>query len=478
MLGPAMADLVVVGGGIAGLAAAWEARRRGASVLMLEAGPQAGGKLRTSPLAGVPLDESADGFLARVPEAVELCRAVGLGDQLVTPATGAAYIWTGGALRRLPSEQLLGVPTDLDALAASGILSPAGLARAREDLTRPDDRPAADADESVGALVRRRLGDEALDKLVAPLVGGIWAADIDALSLQVATPGLVDARGRDASLVRGAAAMRSDALARAAAAGHGGAAGEAGEAGEAPVFLAPRNGMGQLVAALRDDLGDAVRVDTPVDALDHHGGRWHAAPAGISADAVVVATPAGTAAKLVGPHAPDAGARLADIGYASVALVALAVRRTDVDHALDGSGFLVPPSEGRLVTACSWTSVKWPHLDVDPSLALLRVSAGRLGDERALALDDGELVAAILTDLRATMGLHGSPVDVRVNRWYDSFPQPRPGHRERVAAVTADLAAHAPRLALAGSWVDGVGIPACIRSGYAAAGRALAALGA
>ena len=455
-------DLVVIGGGITGLAAAWEARSRGADVVVLEAGDRVGGKLRTSPVAGVPLDESADGFLARVPEAVELCRAVGLGDELVTPATGAAYIWSDGALRRLPGEQLLGVPTDLDAVAASGILSPAGLARAREDLDpgRPDDRPAGDADEAVGALVRRRLGDEALDKLVAPLIGGIWAADCDGLSLQVATPALAEARRRDPSLVRGAAVMRN-------------ASGSGRPGPDQPVFLAPRHGMGQLVDALRTALGDAVRLDAPVDALDLRAGRWHVTPEGITADAVVVATPAGTTAKLVGPHAPDAGALLADIGYSSVALVALAVPRDGIDHALDGSGFLVPPSEGRLLTACSWTSVKWPHLDLDPSLVLLRASAGRSGDERALALDDDTLVTALRTDLRETMGVHAAPVDVRVSRWNYSFPQPRPGHLVRLAAVEADLAAHAPGVAAAGSWVNGVGIPACIRSAQRAVATVL-----
>ena len=456
-------DLVVVGGGIAGLAAAWAARRRGADVVVLEAGDQVGGKLRTSPVAGVPLDESADGFLARVPEAVELCRAVGLEAELVSPATGAAYVWSEGALRRLPSEQLLGVPTDVDSVASSRILSPAGLARLREDLDRPDDRPDGDADEALGALIRRRLGDEVLDKLVAPLVGGIWAADCDALSLRVATPQLAEARRRDPSLVRGAALLR--AAAPAAAAGE-----------EAPpVFLAPRGGMGQLVEALRDRLGDAVRVGTPVDALDRRDGRWHVAPHGISADAVVVATPAGVTAKLVGPHAAEAGALLADVGYSSVALVALAVPRDGIERDLDGSGYLVPPSEGRLLTACSWSSEKWPHLalGLDPSLVLVRASAGRAGDERALALDDDALVAALLDDLRTTMGLRGTPVDVRVTRWNDSFPQPRPGHVDRVEVVRSDLAAHAPGLAAAGSWVDGVGIPACIRSAQRAVATVL-----
>jgi oxygen-dependent protoporphyrinogen oxidase len=440
-----VADLIVVGGGIAGLAAAWDARRRGAEVVLFEASAQVGGKIRTSPVAGVPLDESADAFLGRVPEAVELCRELGLGDELVSPATGSAYIWSGGALRRLPADQLLGVPTDLDAVAESEILTPDGLARAREDLERPDDRP--DGDEAVGALIRRRLGDEVLDKLVAPLVGGIWAADCDALSLQVATPALADARRRDPSLVRGAVAVRSAATAT-----------------EQPVFLAPRGGMGRLVEALATALGDAVRVGQAVTAIEPVDGGWRVGD--VTAPGVVVATPAFAAAPLLAPHAPAAAELLGGVGYASVALVTLVVPRDGIDRELDGSGFLVPPSEGRLLTACSWTSSKWGHLDLDPSLAVLRASAGRAGDERALGFSDDALVATLRADLHETMGLQAAPVEVRVSRWSRSFPQPRPGHLDRVATIDADLPAG---IALAGAWRNGVGIPACIRSGRAGA---------
>lgn len=435
-----MPDLIVVGGGIAGLAAAWEARSRGAEVVVVEAADRAGGKIRSSPVAGVALDESADAFLARVPEAVDLCRELGL-DDLVSPATGRAYIWAGDALRPLPTDQLLGVPTDLDAVAESGILSAAGIARAQEDLARADDRPGSDGDEAVGTLIRRRLGDEVLDKLVAPLVGGIWAADCDALSLQVATPNLAEARRRDPSLLRGAAEVRAAATAT-----------------DRPVFLAPRGGLVQLVDALAARLD--VRTGHPVDALERTAGGWRVGD--LAAPAVVLATPAFVTARLVGIDL--------DVDYASVALVALAVPRDGIDRELDGSGFLVPQSEGRLLTACSWTSTKWAHLPVDPATVLLRASAGRAGDERALGFSDDALVGALRADLADTMGLRAAPVDVRVTRCLRSFPQPRPGHLDRIAAIDAAL----PRgLALAGAWRNGVGIPACIRSGRRATAVAL-----
>ncbi|MGH9212227.1 MAG: protoporphyrinogen oxidase [Acidimicrobiales bacterium] len=560
-------DLVVVGGGITGLAAAWEARQRGAEVLVLEAGDQAGGMLRTSPVAGIPLDESADAFLARVPEAVTLCTELGLATELVSPATGRAYVWVDGSLRCLPEAHLLGVPTDLEAVESTGILSPDGLARAHQDLRRHDawvpatagappaadptkarddqagataHRGAAPADESVGALVRRRLGDEVLDRLVAPLVGGIWAGDCDRLSLQAATPALAEARSRAPSLVEGAASVRADALASAArdpgsseaqqasAASAGGRHDHkrAAPGAPRPVFLAPRGGMAQLVEALRAALGDRLRTGHTVTAIEPMSttgrGRWciHVAPSpdrgstgldtrhpfatsgqnvaapdadhtagtrrtarptgdtdrAITADGVVVATPAFAAAPLVAPHCPGATATLASIEYASVALVALAVPRGGVDRPLDGSGFLVPPSAGRTLTACSWTSSKWPHLTEGAGagdLVLLRASAGRDGDDRALALDDAKLVDAVLADLADAMGLRAAPVDVRVSRWLQSFPQPRPGHLDRVATLEVELARDAPGLLVAGAWARGVGIPACIRAGRHATRAAL-----
>lgn len=453
-------DLAVVGAGISGLAAAWEGRRAGARVAVLDAAPSPGGKLRTSPFAGVALDEAADAFLARVPEAVELCAELDVTADLVSPATGAAHVYLDGALRRLPADQLLGVPTDVDALAASGLVSAGGADRARRDLTAPDDRPPGGTDESVGDLVRRRLGDEVLDRLVGPLVGSIYAGDCDRLSLQVAAAQLAAARDRDPgdpSLVRAAAAMRAEAV----------------QTGR-PVFLAPAGGMGRLVDELAARIGDDLRSSTAVSGLRRDGARWSIAPTDVLADRVVIATPAFAAAPLLAPHAPAAADALAGVDHASVALVALAVPRDAVDRELDGSGFLVARSAGLLTTACSWVTSKWPHLATDPDVVLLRASVGRDGDERALGLDDDALVAGVLADLATTMGVRGAPAEVRVSRWPRSFPQPRPGHRSLVAGVV-DALAGAPGLALAGAWMGGVGVPACIRSGRAAARRVLEA---
>lgn len=456
-------DLVVIGGGVSGLAAGWEAHRRGATAVVLEAADRPGGKLQTSPLGGVDVDESADAFLARVPEAVELCAELGIDTDLVAPGAGSAYVWLDGALRRLPADQLMGVPTDLDALEATGLLSPAGIERARRDLVAPDDRPADGADESVGALVRRRLGDEVLDRLVAPLVGSVYAGVCDRMSVQVTAAQLAAARDLDPdepSLVRSAARLRAKGV----------------DTGR-PVFLAPRGGMGRLADALAEALADGVRCGVAATALAPEGARWRVStPADdLVADAVVLATPAFVTAPLLAPVAPEAAAFPAGIEHASVALLGLAVPRDGIDHPMDGSGYLVPRDAGLLLTACSWATTKWPHLDVDPSVALLRASAGHDGDDRGVRLSDDDLVTGLLADLRTTMGLRAAPTEVRLTRWVRSFPQPRPGHLAAVAGAEAALTRAAPRLAMTGAWARGVGVPACIREARAATARVLGA---
>ncbi len=453
--------VVVVGGGITGLVAAREAMRAGATITLVEPGPL-GGKVRSSAFDGGVLDEAADAFLARVPEGVDLCRDLGLEADLVSPAERRAHVWSRGELRRLPEGQVLGVPTDLDELAASGILSPAGVERVRDDTQHPLVVP--DADVTIGAIMRDRLGDEASERLIDPLVGGINAGDTDQLSLAATVPQLDAAlRSGRASLVEACQAQRAANTDR-----------------SAPVFFAPRAGMGALVAALVDDVessGADVRRDS-VAALERDGTRWQVRSTGgeaIAADGVVLALPAPPAADLVRPHAARSAMLLAAIPYASVALIALAVPRDAIERELDGSGFLVPRVEGRTITACSWTSAKWPHLAGDGT-TWLRASVGRDGADGALALPDDELVQAVLADLADTMALRGEPTEVRVTRWPASFPQYRPGHLERVAAVDADLAASAPAVAVAGAALRGLGIPACIRQGKTAAARVLQSL--
>lgn len=458
-----MTEVAVVGGGITGLVAARALAQAGATVTVHEPGPL-GGKLQTTPFAGGVLDEAADAFLARVPEGVDLCRDLGLAGELVSPAARNAFVWVDGALRPLPKEQVLGVPTDLEELQSTGIVSAAGVRALRHDLADP--LVAPDGDVAIGPLLRSRLGDEVVDRLVDPLVGGINAGAVDRLSLAATVPQLDAAvRSGETSLLEACRAQRARVSDPAA-----------------PVFFAPRGGMVSIVDALVADLegrGARVRRSAVVDLAASAGGRVElvAGDGGRRVvDAVVIAAPAGPAAGMLRSVSPRAATLLATIPYASVAMVSLAVDRHDVGRELDGSGFLVPRTEGLTITACSWVSSKWDHLGGDGAV-WLRASVGRDGQTSALDLTDDELVSAVLADLSTTMSLRGAPQAVRVTRWDRSFPQYRPDHLVRVDAIDALLAEADGAVAVAGAALRGLGVPACIRQGRAAAARILAARG-
>lgn len=436
--------VAVVGAGITGLAAGYEAAKAGAEVVVYEAAERAGGRILTSELAGQSVDEGADAFLARVPWAAELCQELGLGAELVSPAQRAAFVYSRGALRALPQPNVLGVPLGFDALASSGILSDDGVARACQE---PDlaGSPLA-GDESVGGLIRRRLGDELADRLVDPLIGGINASSIDDLSVRAAVPQLAEAAVRGPSLVHELHRLASSSTADP----------------DAPVFYTLPDGLGRLTDELSGRLGDRLRLSSPVADLGE-----------LDADQVIVTLPADAARALVAPVSASAAERLGGIDYASVVLVTLAYNATDVDHPMAGSGFLVPAVEGRTITACSWASSKWAHVG-SPTTVVMRVSAGRYGDDRALALDDDALLEAVGADLAETMELDAQPHTVRISRWERSLPQFRPGHLELVADIEQSLTHDAPWLQVTGAWARGLGIPACIHQGRLAAQASVA----
>lgn len=493
--------VAVVGGGLTGLAAALTLAGAQVSggqsppgppcrVVLLEAEGRLGGRVRTEELAGQLIDVGPDAFLARVPEALALCQALGLGDDLVAPATGRAFIWTRGCLRALPEGLVLGVPTRLSSLARSGLVSRRGLARAALDLVLPRARLAG-PDRSVGELVSARLGAEVLDCLVDPLLGGIHAGDCRRLSLGATAPQLASAAGSSRSLMQGLRAQAAG-LQAAGQPGRGGGlepepepcpgaepALIPGTEGGAPaLFLTLASGLGTLVEAMGAELvgrGVDLRTAAPVQRLDLVEGRWRlATPAGtVAADAVVLATPAPAAGRLVAPHAPAVASELGGIQHASVVVVSLLCPAAGIAHRLDGSGFLVPRREGRLMTACTWSSSKWPHL-AQPGRALLRASAGRWGDDRALEMEDGDLVDHLCTELAEAVGLKEAPIATRVTRWPSAFPQYQVGHLERLARIEAGLANLG--LAVAGASYRGIGLPACAAQGRQAAEATLARL--
>ncbi|MGY1712566.1 protoporphyrinogen oxidase [Geodermatophilus sp. SYSU D00758] len=447
--------LAVVGAGITGLAAAfeWHRRRPDDEVVVLEAADRVGGKLDRVELAGHWYDTGPEAVLARVPEAVGLVERLGLADRLVAPATTQACVVLPDGRYRLPPGTVLGVPTSADGL--DGVLTPAGVARVAAEAGLPPLR--WDGDVAVGGLLRARLGDEVVDRLVEPLLGGVYAGRADELSLAATMPQLAAALPGARSVLAAAAAARDA------------GAGSRFDPGT-PVFATVRDGIGALPEALVAASGAEVRLRTPAHGLRRVDGGFElsvgpaAAPATLRADAVLVTAPAPKAARLLADVAPGAVDPLRGIPYASMAVVAMAFPAQDVDA---GSGLLVPPVTGRLVKGVTVSSAKWPHLAAGEHL-LVRSSVGRFRDEVELQRDDADLAAAVVADVADLLGLdRPEPVATRVVRWGGGLPQYLVGHPARVAAVRAAVA-EVPGLAVAGAAFDGVGVPACIRDAYRA----------
>lgn len=461
--------VLVIGGGISGLAAAHRLLSGGASVTLLEASDRLGGKLLTGDVAGsARVDLGAESLLARRPEAVDLARAVGLGDDLRTPTGASAAIWSRGSLHPMPKGHVMGVPEAPEALR--GLLSTEGLDRVAEDAELP--RTEVGEDVAVGDHVARRLGREVVDRLVEPLLGGVYAGDAYRISMRAAVPQLYEAARAERSLLSGVRALRR----RSAEQAVGG-----------PVFMGVEGGVGRLPQAVADacrTAGADIRTGVPVRGLRAPapgGGRWQAdtgRPGGPQdevpgADAVVLAVPAPQASRLLDGHAPAASAELARVEYASMGLITLAFRRADLASMPGGSGFLVPPVDGRTIKAATFSANKWAWVaDQDPELFVLRTSVGRYAEAGVLQRDDAELVETALHDLRAAVGLEARPVDSVVTRWRDGLPQYPVGHLERVERIR-DGVAGVPGLAVCGAVYEGVGVPACVASGRRAAERVL-----
>ncbi len=432
---------MVVGGGIAGLVAARGLAASGRDVLLLEGSPQVGGKLRSAEVAGLTVDVGAEAMLARRPEGLTLAAEVGA--EVVHPTPAASAVWSRGALRTMP-RSLTGVPFDLDQLAASGVLSAEGLARAGAETDAP-----VDDDVSVGDLVAARLGDELVDRLVEPLLGGVYAGHARRISAAAAVPQLL-AMARSGSLLEQAAAV---------------------PASTAPVFATLPGGMGRLPGLVLDGGDFEVRTSATVRAMRRTSSGW-ALTVGpttsaetVEADVVVLATPAAATARLLVEVAPDAAAELRAVEAASVAVVTLAFRARDVPDALfDRSGFLVPPVERRTIKASTFSFAKWAWVrDLDPDAVVLRTSLGRHGEEAVLQAGDEGLVRVSLADLAALAGITARPVDTHVQRWGGALPQYAVGHLDRVARIRAAVAGQRG-LAVCGAAYDGVGIPAVIGS--------------
>ena len=447
-------SVTIIGGGISGLVAAFDLQRAGWSVTLHEASNRFGGKIWSSAVGDRIVDAGPDTFLARVPQGRELCEDLGLADELTSPvAPVPAYFHREGKLFRLPTGTVLGIPTDLDALATSGLISPEGVQRAAQDLELA--ATPLDGDISVGAYFRARLGDEVTNRLIDPMIGGINASDIDHLSLASASPQVARAAAGHRSIIEGlrAAQPRVGATLGSQKAADG--------ATPDPVFFGLPGGIARLIDALVAALGASdLRLNSPITDLSQLGLSQ------LETDHVIIATPTQAAARLLRSPAPTAAELLAAIEYSSVAQVTIEIPKSAISaaswgHGLDASGILFPRVDGTIITAATFFSTKWAHYD-RPDTALIRMSSGRFGDTRALDLDDTRLVDTLFRELSQVIEISGRPVATRVHRWINALPQYTPGHAQRVADIGTALADESPNLRVIGAPYQGIGIPACI----------------
>jgi oxygen-dependent protoporphyrinogen oxidase len=455
------ARVAVVGAGVSGLAAAHRLRALlgpAASITVLDQRDRIGGVLHTVDLAGVPFDVGAEAFLARRPEVPALLAELGLADELVHPTSASATVRAAGRTQPLPGGTLLGVPTS--AARLDGLLSPAGAAAIAAEPDRPL-RWEPGGDVALGGLLRERFGDELPDRLADPLLGGVYAGRVDTLGLRATVPALAAALDAGAPSLTAAA---DKATVGAPAPGAGG-----------PVFGAVRGGYTRLLTALAAASGADIRLRTTVRALERGPDGWRlvlgptTAPEALDVDAVVLAVPAPALARLLAPVAPAASAAAAGVELASSAVIALAYRAEDAAAMPATSGALIASDEPLAVKGVTHSTTKWPHLSPD-GLVRLRASIGRFGEAASLQVDDAELVARVRADLAVLAGITAEPVAAHVQRWGGGLPQYGVGHLDRVATIEGGLPAG---LAVAGSVLHGVGVPACIGTGRAAAERAL-----
>ena len=444
--------VVVVGAGITGLTVAYRLLKSEGNfeIVVLEGEKQTGGKLITSRFAGLLLDEGADAFLARAPWAKDLFDEIGISKEFVSPSSRSASIWANGSLEPLPSPNVLGIPLDHDSLPSKLLNS--GDALKIKQGGNPSKAVPEGTDVSIGSLVRDCVGDSVFELFVDPLLGGINAGVVDDMSCETMAPQLLEAARHEEGLI---AALRET---------------QQNSASASPDFYTHPNGMGHIVEKLTEQISESIRKDSNVISINRTNQQWILETNAGSeiADAVVLATSAQNAAKLLTSVSPTTSSRLSDIEHASVSLVSFAFNNSDINIPKDQSGFLVPRSTGMLMTACSFSGNKWAHLN-DGSQTLIRVSSGRIDDQRHDTLSDEELVKHLIDDLAVTLGLDSQPLEFRVTRWPKALAQFKIGHLQRMEGTIDLLADEAPGVFISGSYHFGVGIPASVRSGNEAA---------
>ena len=470
-------SVIIVGGGISGLSTAFALLEQAAAAgvaltcTILDAAPVWGGKILTHRVGQLVMEAGPDSFLSQKPWAMELCRRLGLADQLVNtnPVEKKASVLWGGQLHELPEGLVTFIPTQLGPFFRSGLLSWMDLARMGCDMWIP--RRRSTDDESLAAFFRRRFGRHACERVMEPLMAGIYAGDAEQMSLRATFPRFYELEQEHGSVIRGMMAARR---ARARQASDGGAT--------HTMFVTLRNGLGDLVTVLASHIqmaGGILKTGVQAEALrvrSHQAGRWMydvicSDGTALSAEALVLATPAYVTAELVRPLTPLAAGLMELIPYASTATISLVYPADAVGTRLQGFGFVVPRMEGRDLIAATWTSLKWPHR-APPQEVSVRCYLGGVGREAILQREDEALARCVRDELASIVGLQATPRYVEVNRWHRAMPQYTLGHLDRLAQMETALSRFGG-LAVTGAAYRGVGIPDCIRDGTETAAQTL-----
>ena len=449
----ATVDVAIVGGGIAGLAAAYELRQRGVSVQVLEAASRPGGVVTTERVDGWVIDGGPDSMLVQKPAAVALCRELGLGDRLISTLTPrTAYVLRDGRLHPLAEGSFLGFPLKFSALARSSLFTTAGKLRLASELLIP--RREGDEDESIGAFVRRRFGEEAVDYLAEPLLAGIHAGDVDRLSIRALFPRLLEAERQSGSVLRAFRALRVTPSPQGA-------------------FVSLPGGTGELIDALLAALPGIVHTSARVTDLRRAGSLVLESGIGrLQARAVILAIPAYGAASLLRAFDTTIAAFCDAVPYASTATVVFGYRKEQIAHPMQGTGFVVPRVERSALLAGTWVTSKWPGRAPDGHV-LVRGFLGGGRDPHRLDASDEELIETARDELEDLLDITGDPVITRFFRWTRQSPQYEVGHLQRVAAID-DRLAELPGVFLTGSGFRAIGIPDCVADARATAARAAA----
>jgi protoporphyrinogen/coproporphyrinogen III oxidase len=461
-----MKKVIVVGGGITGLATAYylykEAKEKSIplEIKLIEASKRLGGVIETVHKNGCVIEKGPDSIIARKKSGLELIEEMGLKDKVISNTAGKSYILVKGKLHTMPEGSFMGIPTQVTPFAFSGLFSPMGKIRAAGDFILPKGKPQDD--QSLGRFFRRRLGDEVVENLIEPLLAGIYAGDIDKLSLMSLFPMFYQVEQQHRSLVFGLKKTMPPAPKT-----------KVKVPGKKGMFISLTTGLEEIVKQLEIRLGDMIVKGTPVSKIEKNGDSYLVKLSnGVveEADTVVVTSDHFNAQKMLSHYSfMD---YFKEMPSTSVANVAMAFSKSAIKQDIDGTGFVVSRNNDHRITACTWTHKKWVG-SCPEDMALLRSYVGKPSDEEVVNLSDEEIIDIVLKDLNKTMNITEKPQFYVVSRWKKAMPQYNVGHKDRMKQVKDSMAKELPGVFLAGSSFEGVGIPDCIDQGKAAVQKVL-----